>query len=330
MDLLVAGDRLEDFVCPACSSDRLRDVADAVSCDACERTFPHRQGVVDYVLEDRLDATSAREHTSNAIDLDSEKAVKRRVRKGERNPMLMAQMRRSMRAAHRLMAGVGPERTLVSLGSGSGFELPLLLEHRTFALVYSSDLAWTSTALVPDVTRHLDGTLSLFAADFDHLPIRRRADHVGFVFLALHHADDPHLSLERLLARNFDSLVLVEPITNRLVDALAHLGLARRVEYSGIRPEWLDVGRLRQIARTHGYAMCIETWWEVPRNVLPRRVRAWGYVWRPLVAVVEVLSLATRPFRFGSMAAIRFERLTDGHPPPARRPRQSPRRSAPR
>ena len=231
MRVLATADCLADFVCPACGSERLRDAQDAVACNACTRSFPRRHGVVDFVVDDALDATGARERAANAVALASAKAVRRKLRKSKAPyPMLLAQMLRSIRAADRLMQGFGADRTLVSLGSGSGFELPLLRERRSFARVYSSDLAWSATALAPEALSDLEGDLGLFAADFDHVPIARRADAIGFVFLALHHAEDPHASLARLLERNFHDLVVVEPLDNWLVEILARLGLARRVE----------------------------------------------------------------------------------------------------
>jgi hypothetical protein len=316
MRLLATSECLADFVCPACRSERLTEREDAVACEACGRSFPSHRGVVDFVIAAELDATGAREHVANAIELDSAKAVRRKLRKATRtNPMLLAQMRRSIGAIDRLMAGADADRTLVSLGSGFGFELPLLLARRRFARVYSSDIAWSATALVPEVTQHCDGDLALFAADFDHVPLARRDDRIGLVFLALHHAEDPHASLARLLEHTFDHLVLVEPLNNWLVEILARLGLARRVEYSGTRPQWLDARRMREIARAHGFEMRIETWWEIPRNVLPRRVRNSTIAWRPLFVAVEAISYALRPLRFGSMAAIAFRRQDAGRVP---------------
>jgi hypothetical protein len=316
MRVLATSDCLADFVCPACRSEALRAGEDAVGCDACGRSFPSHRGVVDYVIADELDATGAREYVANAIDLDSAKTVRRRLRKAKRtNPMLLAQMRRSIGAVDRLMAGYGPDRTLVSLGSGFGFELPLLLERRRFARVLSSDIAWSSTALVPEVTAGVDGELVLFAADFDHVPLARRADRVGLVFLALHHAEDPHRSLAGLLEHNFDHLVLVEPLNNWLVDVLARLGLARRIEYSGTRPQWLDARRMREIARAQGFEMRIEAWWEIPRNLLPRRLRKSRFAWRPLFVAVEGVSRVLGRFGFGSMAAIGFRRQDSGRRP---------------
>jgi hypothetical protein len=311
MRVLPVAQVLGDLRCPACEAEALREAGDdagGVGCGACGRRYPVRHGVVDFVLPERLSENTRREHRTNAVDLESARAMRRRVRKGERNPVLMAQARRSVRAVERVLGAHDPRGTLVSVGSGTGFELRLLLESRPFARVYSSDLAWSATALVPEVTRELPGDLGLFAADFDHLPTRRRPAQVGLSFLALHHADDPHASLERLLERSFDRLVLVEPTTNWLVELLARLGLARRVEYSGVRPEWLSLRRVRGIADRLGYATTVETWWEVPRDRLPRRIRKSRHGWRPVLAAVEALSALLRPLGFGSMAAIALER----------------------
>jgi len=309
MRLLAPGERIDGLRCPVCASERLRDEVAAVVCDRCSRSFVSRREVIDFVGVDLLDPTSRDEHAANAVDLASEKAVRRRMAKGERNPILMAQMDRSVDAIERLLDRRPHGSTLVSLGSGSGFELRLLLARRRFERVHSRDLAWSATALVPDVLRELDGELGLFAADFEHCPVRRAADHVGLVFLALHHAEDPHRALDRLLERNFDQLLLVEPTTNWLVELLARAGLARRVEYSGIRPQWLDVRRMRRIARSHGCAMRIETWWELPRDALPARLRRSRSAWRAPLALVALWSGLTRPLNFGSMAAVRFDRV---------------------
>jgi methyltransferase family protein len=308
MEILAAAECVPDLACAACGASDLAADGGAATCARCGRSYPSRSGVLDFVLLEELDADGLREHAANVVDLASKRSVRRRVGKGGRNPLLMAQTERAIRVVDRLMAPYGEDHTLVSVGSGSAFELRSLLARRRFARVYSSDLAWTATALAPEALRELGGRLGLFAASFDHLPVRRRSDRVGLVYLALHHVADPHRTLERMLDENFDHLVLVEPITNRLVELLARAGLARRVEYTGMRPEWLRVKRLRRIARERGCQLRIETWWEIPRSQLPRRVRKSRRAWWPLYLLVEGLSWLTRPFRLGSMAAIRFSR----------------------
>ena len=55
--------------------------------------------------------------------------------------------------------------------------------------------------------------------------------------------------------------------------------------------------------------MRIETWWELPRDALPARLRRSRSAWRAPLALVALWSGLTRPLNFGSMAAVRFDRV---------------------
>jgi uncharacterized protein YbaR (Trm112 family) len=319
MRVLAPSDCLADLICPACRSDRLRADESAIVCENCERAFPCRRGVADYVIPDQLDASGARRRAANAVELDSEKAVRRRLRRATAgNPLVRAQTRRSMRVVDKFMSGYGRRWTLVSLGSGPGFELPLLFERHTFARVYSSDIAWSSTSLVPQIMHCYRGELGLFAADFEHIPLTRRDDLVGFVFLALHRAADPHRSLAAMLEQTFDHLVLVEPLSNPLVELLDRVRLACVPGYRATCPQRLQPRRMQEIAREHGFEMRMETWWEVPRWMLPRRVRKSRYGWVPLFLLGEAVSRALRERGLGTMAAVHFRRPAGAYP--GRRP----------
>ena len=74
---------------------------------------------------------------------------------------------------------------------------------------------------------------------------------LGLVFQALHHTSDIHIALDSLLRNNFSTLVVVEPTTNWLIEFLAKLGLAKRVEYSGLNPSWLNLSEAKRIADEH-------------------------------------------------------------------------------
>jgi SAM-dependent methyltransferase len=308
MRVLEPSECVDELVCTACRSPALAFVDGQVQCAACRTRFDCLRGVIDFVDRDRLDADTLREEQANSVALENPKAVRRRLRKGK-SGFLAAQTRRCMRSVLRLLEPYDETHTLISVGSGSGYELRALLGRRRFRRVYSSDLAWSATALVPQMLADAEGTLGLFAADFQRLPIQRRSDRVGLCYLALHHAPDPHHALSLLLER-FDQLVMVEPVTNWLVKLLARFGQARRIEYSGVEPEWLDIGRMRKLADDLGFAFEVETWWEIPRLRLPRRVREDRRLWWPLFALVEGISQLTRPLRFGSMAAVRFRRVS--------------------
>jgi SAM-dependent methyltransferase len=307
MRVLEPSECVDELVCVLCRGP-LTAVRGGAECIDCGRSYGAPDGVLDLVDHAALDAETRRELEANSVSPADPKAVRRRLRKGK-GAFLAAQTRRSMRPVLRLLRPYDETHTLVSVGSGSGYELRALLGRRRFHRVYSSDLAWTATALAPKVLADVEGTLGLFAADFHRLPIKRQPDRVGLCYLALHHAPDPHSALLILLER-FDQLVLVEPVENWLVRLLARFGQARRVEYSGVKPEWLDIGRMRKVAEDVGYAFDVETWWEIPRSRLPRRVRTDRRLWGPLFVLVEAISQLTRPLRFGSMAAARFSRMS--------------------
>ena len=133
-------------------------------------SIPLPQRVLDFVEPAGLDDEAAREHAANAVALDSPRKVQRRIEKGLRNPLLEAQTKRNVDVLVRLLAPYDASWALVSLGSGSGFELRALLSARAFDPVYSSDLAWSATSLVPQAVEPFEGRLGLFAADFAALP----------------------------------------------------------------------------------------------------------------------------------------------------------------
>jgi hypothetical protein len=44
------------------------------------------------------------------------------------------------------------------------------------------------------------------------------------------------------------------------------MGLAQREEYSGLKPKWLELKKLRKLCRRHGYEMFVTTMWEIPEE----------------------------------------------------------------
>jgi hypothetical protein len=310
MRLLMLEETLEVLACPRCDQARLGPGDDGaqVVCAGCGTRFPCRQGVVDLVLEDRLSPGARRELAGNTIDITSEPAVTTAVRKDELNWLEAAQTRRAMTAVRRLLEPYGPEWSIVSIGSGAGYELKFLLASRTFQRVYSSDLTWTSTSLAPEALSEFPGELGVFASDFERCPVVRRPGQVGLVYHALHHSDDAHASLEALLDRSFDQLVIVEPVTNWLVEILARFGLAKRVEYSGVSPDWMRLRRIRRIASDRGYSVRVVTWWELPVARVPGVIARRPALWSAIVAVVFAVSRVLSVFSFGSMAAVRLAR----------------------
>jgi hypothetical protein len=128
------------------------------------------------------------------------------------------------------------------------------------------------------------------------------------VFQALHHAPDSHVALETLLDHNFDDLVIVEPITNPPLGLLAKFDLVQRVEYSGTRPDWMSLPRVKKLAEQRGYRIAWQTWWEIPPYFAKPWLEKHPMVIKSFGGFVDAVSRVTNIVRFGSMAAIRLER----------------------
>lgn len=309
MRLLALADMLDDLRCPACNGALHAGLSDdrAVECVGCGRGYPRRHGVVDFILHERLDATARAELEGNRLDLDDPAVVRQAALKGQDNPVTMWQMTRTARILDRMMACYPPRTLLCALGAGTGFDLQLVLARRRFDRVLASDIAMEKAAMVPASLAGFDGALGVFAGTFSECPLRPRPGTLGLVFQALHHARDPHATLDGLLERTFDDLIIVEPLTNWLVETLASLGLARRPEYSGLHPQWLQWGRVRRDAARRGRLVQCVTWWELPPWCSPPWLRLRPHLWRPMCAAADGLSRLTDLARFGCMAAIHFK-----------------------
>lgn len=299
MNVLSPSETLTALVCPLCGHEQLRIAGRDARCSECGRLYPCRENVVDLVVRECLAEVAVRELEAHTA---SPRKAERSARK--KSPLDLAIAERPIRLVAAMLDGLDAAE-IVSLGSGSGLELRLLLRHRSYRRVFSADLAWTQTAAVPALLEDTKGELGLFACDLARPPVRDRPGLVVLVHHALHHAPPAIAALETLL-QLFDRVVVVEPITNWLVERLARSGLAKRREYSGLSPDWMRVRDMRSLGRRLGFEVQARTWWELPVGRLPRPARQRRMLWRPLLAVLELVSLATAPFSFGSMAAVSF------------------------
>jgi hypothetical protein len=196
---------------------------------------------------------------------------------------------------------------LYTLGAGGGFDLRLLLRRRSFERVFASDISPAATSLIARALAEYPGRLGLFASEFSRCPVPKREGSIGLVFQALHHAPDSHAALATLLDHNFDDLLIVEPCTNPPLAALARFDLVQRVEYTGTRPDWLSIPRVRSIAEDRGYQITSQTWWEMPPYVV-HWLRNQPRLWRPCFHTFDAVSRLTNAIKFGSMAALRITR----------------------
>lgn len=283
---------------------------DSIGCEHCKRHFPIRHGVIDFVLYDQLSESERRELKAMTLTLNPDK-LRWFVEKENWDKIQTHFLMRGIRkAANYLVKYARPGKTLVTLGSGTGFELRALTNILPFDNIISSDISWTAAHVIAMSVKERTGYLGLFATDFDRCPIKRSSNTIGFVFEALHHADNVHGAIENLLTNNFDHLVIVEPTRNWFVNALSHVGLAMRVEYSGLKPDWINLRTVRSIARRRGYRVDVTTWWPFPDSLVPKWFKKSNFLITLLCAGVDGISCITNYFKFGAMSAIHFEKLS--------------------
>ena len=112
--------------------------------------------------------------------------------------------------------------TLFSLGSGTGREIYYLQQFMAFDSVYCSDLSATALQMVPYRLEPFDIKVGLFTADLAQVPIKIR-DIPVLIVNALHHTQDMHAALGKLLEHGHCNVFLVEPTNNFLIRLLSAL-----------------------------------------------------------------------------------------------------------
>jgi hypothetical protein len=309
MKILSVREMLVDLVCSKCRQATLtyvqNEIVEEVVCTFCGANFPCGGGVIDFLIQECLDQTNLNEIKGNEWDLSKPDVIEWLANKEKWNLIGTHSLMYAINIVHQFILNYNNETILVSLGSGSGFELKALCSRKRFHRVYSSDISRSAIGIVPHTLSKLDGEVGLFVAEFNHVPVSKREGVLGFVFQSLHHTTNIHQSLETLLEQSFLDLVIVEPTTNWFVEVLSFFGLAKRIEYSGLKPSWMNLRRVREIAKRHGYRVTVRTWWEFPPELYK-----W-FDWNPIIAgwvlsVLDFLSWVTSLFCFGAMSAILF------------------------
>lgn len=306
-------DFLSYFICPKCRSDKLdieveSGCVNAVACKECATVFPVKEGnIVDFVLYDSLSELNNNEIKAMTFDLNKPGTVDYLTSKEDWNPMQTHfHFTAGLRFANQMLSEIVRDGdVLVSLGTGTGFELKYLPTER-FSAVLASDIAASLCQVMPVTLKDKSGSLLTFASNFDQCPVKKQDSVVGVIYEALHHSGDIHASLRKLLEQNFDRLVIVEPTTNWLIPILAKYGLALNVEYSGLQPEWLDLKISAGIARELGYSFKVATYWPIPKSLTPKFIRNSTSLRGLVLKSADLISLLTRPFRFGAKSAVQF------------------------
>jgi uncharacterized protein YbaR (Trm112 family) len=303
MQPMTPSELADALTCPLCRGGRLEIVEGSISCLRCARTYPATdRGIVSFLLDEHLDQTNRNEIKGNTFNQEWEEKL---LHKESWHPLHTRQMRWVAEVVERMLPQA---RDLYALGAGHGFDLKLILRRRSFERVFASDISPAATSMIGRALAEFPGKLGVFVSEFGRCPVAKSAGGLGLVFQALHHASDAHAALETLLDHSFDDLLVVEPITNPPLGLLARYDLVQRVEYTGTRPDWLSLPRVREIAQSRGYKMALQTWWEIP----PYFITLFGR--RPLLSascyhLFDGVSRATNTIKFGSQAAIHLTRL---------------------
>lgn len=311
MNILTAKEMVADLVCSACRAPALAcgdgpDVTEVI-CGACGRHFPCQNQLIDFLLREELDQTNLNELAGNEWDTSDPKVIQSITNKDRWSPVYVHSLRYGLDVVNQFIQGSSAGATLVSLGSGAAFELKIICSRNRFRRVYSSDISRSATSMAPTTLAHLDGQLGLFVAEFGHVPISKRENVIGLVFQALHHTTEIHAATDRLLKQSFERLVVVEPTTNWVVEILARFGLAKRVEYSGLDPSWMNLRRMRAVADRNGCRMKVKTWWEVPPG-FARFFVSYPRMGRIVSRMVDGISRVTNWVSLGSMSCVLFIR----------------------
>ena len=299
MRVMPIDDLIRYLQCACCGYHELAQNDGAVYCPNCNRSYRCKNGILDMVLPEHLDDNCQLE-MAYIYDNNDEQLVTILANKDQWQPTVVRQLNDSINMIVALLADRDSSVPLVSIGSGAGFELKQILTQKQFDTVLSSDINPSSTSIVPITVAGFNGELGLFVSEFMHCPVRKTENSIGLCFQALHHAEDSHNALRKLLQDNFTELILVEPVTNRLIELLARFGLAKRVEHTGIKPDWMNIPRIKSLAANLGFDVTVRTWWELPPIITTNKwfVR-WPILWQAVFAVTDQISRMTHIFSLG-------------------------------
>ncbi|MBN1888515.1 MAG: hypothetical protein JW850_11015 [Thermoflexales bacterium] len=307
--ILAPGDYIHLLRCPCSARSSLALEEGRATCSECGKAFNiSADAVLELVDLDTLDTATARELQGNIYQF-SQRQIEL-VMAAEREDVWKSYYTRKRRRSIERLSGyldkIGCDR-IIALGVGTAREIEYLLRFRTFDSVFCSDLSYTTLCMVPYRLEPCDLKLGLFTSDLCHCPVRIK-DIPLLVVGALHHTPDMHAAIEGLLANGYHNILFVEPADNFLLRGLARLGLARREEYSGVKPGRLELGRLRTLSRQYGYSLAVATAWVFPDDYYARifgRVRGFQ---RLFCLAVDLLSTLTNLAKFGNSAIVHLQK----------------------
>jgi hypothetical protein len=281
-----------------------------VICTRCGADFRiTEESILELVDPDRLDQETARELRGNTF-AQSEMQMRAGALKEQAllwRDFYSRNRKRSIEILNEYL-GEAPGDRLFFLGSGTGRDVAYLLSFRELGTVYCSDLSLTSLRMIPHRLAAANVQLGLFTSDLQDCPVAAR-DVPLIIVNALHHTQDMHEALRRLMAHGYEQLFLIEPTDNFLIRALAGRGLSRRVEYSGVRPGRLQLSRLRVMADEHRYGLRVTTDWGAPEDYYRRLFGQTRWIERIFFPLLDTVARVTNLFKFGNVSIVHLQRL---------------------
>lgn len=249
--------------CPY-DKNHLKQVSKTLCCSNCSRRFPVNNNIVEFVHDNELNNRTKMELKGNEYKLDK-KTIRKYANKDRWSYYDQYQSDKKFATLIEKLNKISA-KGIISLGSGTGYELKKILQVKKFDLVFSSDLSFTATTIVPYSLKKFNIDLGLFTADMNYSPFIPHPEIPLIVYEAMHHTSNVHDTMKSIMLEGYDKILFVEPTTNFIVKFLAKLGLAERVEYSGSKPSLLSIKKLRKIAKKYNYDLEIDTVWEFPED----------------------------------------------------------------
>ncbi len=311
--LLHPQDFLHLLRCPLPDKGQLIWKGTHVVCGSCGREFPVTEDILELIDPSSLDAETRRELTGNTIPLDEE-SIHKMASKDEWSDYISHLSNKKIERLAEYLDRLGAPQ-LISLGSGSGFEIKCLLKldkkktvlKKRIETVLSSDLSYSALYIAKYTLKDFEVRLGRFTSNLDSCPVAEVRIPV-LIYDALHHTQDMHAALERLMAANYLHILFVEPSTNALIRWLAKRGHAQRIEYSGLKPGRLNIRALRSLCAKRGYHATIATRWEFPEDYFLRYFGTSGFARQIFLFFQDLLSAVTCPFRFGNTAIVHLQK----------------------
>lgn len=297
------------FTCPFClvkGRTTLETISNGLRCRKCQRRFLIRNHILEFIVDKELDSETRRELRGNRIAL-TKKNIEHYATKDEWSSYYNHFVNQKFGY---LMSYLNSVRMkgITSLGSGPGFELKQILKRKQIDTIFSSDLAFSTTRVVPIALKDFDITLCLFTSDINNTPVLSNDSFPVLVYEALHHTGSIHLAIEKLLQKKYKNIFFVEPSTNFVIKILAKFNLAQRIEYSGVKPDFLDIGKLKRLAKKYKYKLKIRTLWDVPEEFIRVVCKKESSLEKILVWLIDLISKVGDKFQFGSFAVVSLER----------------------